>query len=174
MGQELSQLVARRPVQEFKQRFLDHAASGSAEMPMSQPVYNVIKAERRLAESWAQVEADDRAVREQMEREEAERITEVKEEKARQEAKRMEEELEPTLEDKQKFVIRGAQVLPEAQVTQEATAAQNHQLHQELRKLSRRKVHQWDKYQDRVQKEQGLQYHLGAQESRIQMIHGLV
>ena len=44
-------------------------------MPMSQPVYNVYKVERKLAESWAQVVADERAVREQMEREEAKRIT---------------------------------------------------------------------------------------------------
>ena len=77
-GQELSQLVARKPVQEFKQRFLDHAAGSSAGMSRSQPVYNVIEAERKLAESWAQVEADDRAAREQMEREEAERIAQAK------------------------------------------------------------------------------------------------
>ena len=79
LGQGLSQLVARRPVQEFKQRFLDCAADGSAEMPMSQPVYNVYKTERKLAESWAQVVADDRAVREQLEREEAECIAQAEE-----------------------------------------------------------------------------------------------
>ena len=61
-------------------------------MSMSQPVYNVIEAERRLAESWAQVEADDRAAREQMEREEVECITQEKEEKVKQEAKSIEEE----------------------------------------------------------------------------------
>ena len=68
LGQELSQLVARKPVQEFKQRFTDHAVGSSARMSMSQPVYNAIEAERRLAEIWAQVEADNRAAREQMER----------------------------------------------------------------------------------------------------------
>ena len=78
LGQELSQLVARKPVEEFRQRFLDHAVGSSAGMSRSQPVNNVIKAERRLAESWAQVEADNRAAREQMEREEAEHITQAK------------------------------------------------------------------------------------------------
>ena len=99
LGQELSQLVTMRPVQEFKQRFLDYAAGSSAEIPTSQPVYNVYNAERKLAESWAQVVADDRAVREQMEREEAQHITWAKEEKAKQEAKHIEEQLESTLED---------------------------------------------------------------------------
>ena len=46
LGQELSQLVARKPVQEFKQRFLDHAVGSSAGMYMSQSVYNGMKAER--------------------------------------------------------------------------------------------------------------------------------
>ena len=55
LGQELSQLAARKPVQEFRQRFLDCAAGSSARMSTGQPVYNVIKAERRLAESWTQV-----------------------------------------------------------------------------------------------------------------------
>ena len=68
LGQELSQLSARKPVQELKQRFLNHAAGSSAGMSTSQHEYDVIKAERRLAESWKQVEADDRTAKEQMER----------------------------------------------------------------------------------------------------------
>ena len=84
LGQELSQLVARRPVQEFKQRFLVCAVGSSAEMPMSQPVYSMYETERKLVESWAQVEADDRAAREQMEREETECITKAEEERVRQ------------------------------------------------------------------------------------------
>ena len=71
LGQELSQLAARRPVREFKQRFLDCTASSSAGMSMSQLEHNVIKAERRLTENWKQVEADNRAAREKMEREKA-------------------------------------------------------------------------------------------------------
>ena len=35
----------------------------------------------------------------------------------------MEEEFEPTLEDQQKFVTRGLQVVPEAQATQVVAAA---------------------------------------------------
>ena len=134
LSEELSQLVARRPVQEFKQRFLDHAAGSSTEMSMSQPLYNGVEAERRLAESWTQVVADDRAVREQMEREEAMCITHAEEEKVRQEAKCMEEELEPMLENQQKFITREAQIVPETQVTHK-----NHQLYQKLRRLSQRK-----------------------------------
>ena len=100
----MSQLAARRPVKEFKQRFSDCAAGSSAGMSTSQPEYNVIEAERRLAESWKQVEADNRAAREQMEREEAEHITQAKEERAKQEAKHIEEKLTPILEFKQKFL----------------------------------------------------------------------
>ena len=126
LGQELSQLVAMRPVQEFKQSFLDQAAGSSVEMPMSQPVYNVYDAERRLVESWAQVVADDRAVREQMEREEAESVVQTKDEKVKQEAKHIEEQLKPILEVKQIFGQQKKAVL-EAQVAQEAPAAQEAQ-----------------------------------------------
>ena len=56
LGQELSQLVARKPVQEFKQRFFDCAVGSNAGMSRSEPVYNVIEVKRRLAEGWAQVE----------------------------------------------------------------------------------------------------------------------
>ena len=48
LGQELSQLVTQKLVQEFKQIFLDCAVGSSAGMFMSQPVYNVIDAERKL------------------------------------------------------------------------------------------------------------------------------
>ena len=119
LGQELSQLAARKPVQEFKQRFLDHAVGGSVGMFRSQPVYNVIKAERRLAEIWAQVEAGDRAAREQMEREEAQRIAQAKEEKVKQETKHIEEELKPILEFKQKFLASRKQSVPDAPAAQE-------------------------------------------------------
>ena len=95
------------------ERFLDCAAGDSAGMSMSRPVYNVIEAVRRLAESWAQVEADGRAAREQIEREEAELIAQAKEERVRQVAK-----------DQQKFVTKGAQAVSEAQITQKATAEQ--------------------------------------------------
>ena len=124
LGQELSQLVARKPVQEFKQRFLDRAVGGSAGMPMSRPVYSMYETERKLVESSAQVEADDRAAREQMEREEAEHVAQAEEERARQEDKCMEEELEQAWEDQQKFVTKGAQAISEAQITQKATAEQ--------------------------------------------------
>ena len=120
LGQELSQLVAKRPVKELKQRFLDHVAGKSAGMSISQPQYNVIKAERRLAESWKQVEADDRAAREQMEREEAEHITQAKEDRAKQEAKCIEEQLTPILEFKQNFLASRKQSVPESLVAQEA------------------------------------------------------
>ena len=120
LGQELSQLAARKPVQQFKQRFLDHAVGSSAGMSMSQPAYNVIKAERRLAESWTQVEAHNRAAREQMEREEAEHITQAKEEKVKQEAKHIEEQLKPILEFKQKFLARRKQSVAEVPAIQEA------------------------------------------------------
>ena len=120
LGQELSQLGARRPVKEFKQGFLDHAAGSSAGMSTSQPDYNVIKAERRLAESWKQAEADDRAAREQMERKEAECITQAKEERVKQETKHIEELLTPILEFKQKFLASRKQTVPEALVAQEA------------------------------------------------------
>ena len=73
-----------------------------------------------MAESWKQVEADDRAAREQMEREEAEHITLAKEEKAKQEAKHIEEQLEPILEFKQKLLASSKQSIPEEPAAQEA------------------------------------------------------
>ena len=119
LSQESSQLAARRPIKEFKQR-LDCTASSSAGMSTSQPEYNVTEAEIRLAESWKQVEADDRAAREQMEREEDEHIAQAKEERAKQEAKHIEEQLKPILEFKQKFLASRKQSVPEALVAQEA------------------------------------------------------
>ena len=117
LGQNLSQLVARKPVQEIKQRFLDRAVGSSAGISMSQPVYNVTEVEGSLAASWEQVEADDRAAREQMEREEAECFAQAKEEKtkqekAKQEAKHIEEQLKPILEFKQKFLASRTQAAP--------------------------------------------------------------
>ena len=88
-------------------------------MSMSQPEYNVTEAERRLAESWKQVEADDRAVREHVEKE-AEHIAQAKEERAKQEAKHIEEQLTPILEFKQNFLASRKQSVPEALVAQEA------------------------------------------------------
>ena len=101
LGQELSQWQESR----YKNlnRFLDHAAGSSAGMSTGQPVYNVIEAERKLAGSWTQVDTEDGAVREQMEREEAEHVAQAKEEKAKQEAKCIEEQLKPILEFKQIF-----------------------------------------------------------------------
>ena len=115
LGQELSPLAARKPVQDFKQRFFDHAACSSAGMSMSQPEYNVTEAKRRLAESWKQVEANDRAAIEQMEREQAEHITQAKEEKVKQEAKHIEEQLKPILEFKRKFLASRKQPIQKHQ-----------------------------------------------------------
>ena len=67
-------------------------------------------------------------------------MAQAEEEKVRQEAKCMEEELEPTLEDQQKFVTRGAQVVPETQVTQEVTAAQKSPVILEVEKTELKKV----------------------------------
>ena len=65
LDHELSQLEVKRPVQEYRQRFLEHSADSSVG-------YNVCDMERKLAESWAQVVEDDRVIREQMKREQAE------------------------------------------------------------------------------------------------------
>ena len=65
LDHELSQLEVKRPVQEYRQRFLEHSADSSVG-------YNMYDKGRKLAESWAQVVEDDRVVREQMEREQAE------------------------------------------------------------------------------------------------------
>ena len=72
-----------------------------------------------MAESRAQVEADDRAAREQMQREEDEHITQAKEEKAKEEAKCIEEQLKPILEFKQQYLASRKQSVPEAPAAQE-------------------------------------------------------
>ena len=46
LDHELSQLEVKRPVQEYRQRFLEHSADSSVG-------YNVCDMERKLAESWA-------------------------------------------------------------------------------------------------------------------------
>ena len=65
LDHELSQLEVKWPVQEYRQKVLEHLADSSVG-------YNICDVERKLAESWAQVVKDDRVVREQMKREQAE------------------------------------------------------------------------------------------------------
>ena len=66
MDQELSKLAAMKSVQEYKQRFLDHAQEESC---------HLLKYEKVLAESWEKTRADDQVARQEMEREEAQHIT---------------------------------------------------------------------------------------------------
>ena len=76
MDKELSKLAVMKIVQEYKQRFLDHAQEEG---------HHLLKYENVLAESWEKMEADDQVARQEMEREEAQHITHQKEEEAKKE-----------------------------------------------------------------------------------------
>ena len=64
LGQELSKLAVMKPVQGYKQRFLDRTKGSGIDISQSLNVYDT---ERKLAENWLQVEAY-RTMREKMER----------------------------------------------------------------------------------------------------------
>ena len=61
-------------MQEYKQRFLDHAQEEG---------HHLLKYENVLAESWEKTKVDDRVARQEMEREEAQHISQQKEEEAK-------------------------------------------------------------------------------------------
>ena len=65
-----------KPVQEYKQRFLDRA---------QEECHHLLKYENVLAESWEKTEADDQVARQEMEREEDQHISQQKEEEANKE-----------------------------------------------------------------------------------------
>ena len=69
MDKELSKLAAMKSVQEYKQRFLDNAQEED---------HHLLKYESVLAESWKKLKAEDQVARQEMEREEAQHITQQK------------------------------------------------------------------------------------------------
>ena len=76
MDKELSKLAVMKPVQEYKQRFLDCAQEEG---------HHLLKYENVLAERWEKMKADNQVARQEMEREEAQCISQQKEEEAKKE-----------------------------------------------------------------------------------------
>ena len=72
LDRELTNLAAMKPVQEYKQTFLQNVQEDSEKVMHQMEGCDLFECEKKIAESWIQTMEDDRVVREQMEREEAE------------------------------------------------------------------------------------------------------
>ena len=72
LDRELINLAVMRPVQEYKQKFLQSVQEDGEKVMHSMEGCELFKYEKKIAEGWKQTIEDDRVVREQLEREEAE------------------------------------------------------------------------------------------------------
>ena len=93
MGKELSKLAVMKPVQEYKQRFLDHAQEEG---------HHLLTYENVLEESWEKTKTDNQVAQQGTEREEAQHISQQKEEEAKKEVERIEAQLKPFAETREK------------------------------------------------------------------------
>ena len=71
LDRELINLAAMKPVQEYKQNFLQNVQEDSEKVMHPTEGHELLKYEKKIAEGWRQTTEDDRVVREQMEKEEA-------------------------------------------------------------------------------------------------------
>ena len=69
---ELTNLAVMKPVQEYKQKFLQNVQEDSDKVMHLIEGHDLFEYAKKIAESLRQTVEDDRVVREQMEREEAE------------------------------------------------------------------------------------------------------
>ena len=72
LDRELINLAAMKPVQEYKQKFLQNVQEDSEKVMHLMEGRELLEYEKKIAEGWRQTIEDDRVVREQMEREEVE------------------------------------------------------------------------------------------------------
>ena len=72
LDRELINLVVMKPVQEYKQIFLQNEQEDSEKVMHSMEGHELLEYEKKIAEGWKQTIEDNRVVREQIEREEAE------------------------------------------------------------------------------------------------------
>ena len=72
LDRELINLAVMKPVQEYKQKFLQNVQEDSEEVMHPTEGCDLLEYEKKIAESWRQTIEDNRVVREQMEREDAE------------------------------------------------------------------------------------------------------
>ena len=92
LDRELTNLAVMKPVQEYKQKFLQNVQEDSERVMHPMEGHDLFEYEKKITESWRQTIEDDRVVREQMEREEVERATRQKEEEIEKEGKGPEEQ----------------------------------------------------------------------------------
>ena len=71
LDRELINLAAMKPVQEYRQKFLQNVQEDSEKVMHPTEGCELLEYEKKIAEGWRQTIKDDRVVREQMEREEA-------------------------------------------------------------------------------------------------------
>ena len=98
LNRELINVAAMKPVQEYKQKFLQNVQEDSEKVMHLMEGHELLKYEKKIAEGWKQTIEDNRVVREQMEREEAKQAT-----------RQIEEELEKQAE--------GSEALPQSPAT---------------------------------------------------------
>ena len=72
LDRELINLAVMKPVQEYKQKVLQNVQEDSEKIMHLAEGRDLFEYAKKIAESWRQTIEDDRVVREQMEREEAE------------------------------------------------------------------------------------------------------
>ena len=101
MDKELRKLAVMKSVQEYKQRFLNNAQEEGR---------HLLKYEKVLAESWEKTKAEDQVTRQEMEREEAQHITQQKEEAAKKEVEQIEAQLKPLAEAREKCYAQRKEV----------------------------------------------------------------
>ena len=69
LDRELINLAGIKPVQEYKQKFLQNVQEDSEKVIHPMEGHDLLEYEKKITESWRQTIEDDRVVREQMERE---------------------------------------------------------------------------------------------------------
>ena len=106
LDRELINLAAMKPVQEYKQKFLQNVQEDSAKVMHLMEGCELLEYEKKIAEGWRQTIEDNRVVREQMEREEAKRSTGQIEEELEKQAKGSEAQLQSPATVKEEVIAR--------------------------------------------------------------------
>ena len=94
IDRELINLAAMKAVQEYKQKFLQNVQEDSEKVMHLTEGHELLEYGKKIAEGWRQTIEDDRVVREQMEREEAEQATRQIEEEIEKQAEGSEAQLQ--------------------------------------------------------------------------------
>ena len=106
LDRELINLAVMKPVQEYKQKFLQNVQEDSEKVMHPTEGCELLEYEKKIAEGWRQTIEDDRVVREQMEREETEQATRQIEEELEKQAKGSEAQPQSPATVKEEVIAR--------------------------------------------------------------------